>query len=93
MVLLFWLFSRGLVALIFVLHLEELGGHEFYSVVVNIVLVRPLFGLEVTLDRHASTLGQKVEAIGSLVALPCLDVEDCRYLFLCVTVLLRATDR
>ena len=44
-----WLLSRGLVGLILVFHLEELGSHEFYSVVVNIVLVSPLFGLEIAL--------------------------------------------
>lgn len=44
-----WLLSRGLVGLILAFHLEELGSHEFYSVVVNIVLVSPFFWLKIAL--------------------------------------------
>ena len=41
----------------------------------------------------ALALGEDVEGIGCFVALPCLDIEDCRNLFLSVAILLGASYR
>ena len=81
-------FSRSVVCLLFLGHLREFGGHKLYSVVVNIVLIGPFLWLEVALDRDALSFREEVESVGCFVALPCLDIEDSRYLFLLVAVLL-----